>query len=295
VGRHAGEITADEVTRLYGEGHPVDTVMSHFRRLVYDYYDRYGRALPWRDNPDPYRVFVSEIMLQQTQVDRVAQKFDPFIARFPSFHVLAAADFTEVLAAWKGLGYNRRALALRRGAAMIMSRWNGVLPGDPDKLLELPGIGSATAASICAFAFNMPVVFLETNIRTVLIHFFFRDGSAVQDRDLFPLAGAALDRKHPSRWYNALMDYGVMLKRAHGNPGRKSRGYRRQSKFEGSPRQVRGLILGEMLGRERATLEELALVIGRDREAVRRGLEGLSEEGFLVRDDGGTYRIRRHT
>jgi len=176
-----------------------------------------------------------------------------------------------------------------------MERWDGTLPHSPETLRELPGIGGATAASICAFAFNMPVVFLETNIRTVLIHFFFRDSSAVEDRDLHPLAEAALDRKNPSRWYNALMDYGVMLKRAHGNPGRRSREYRRQSKFEGSPRQVRGLILGEMLVRERATAEELAQQLGRDREAVLRGLDGLSAEGFLVRDDGGAYSIRRHT
>ncbi|MBN1129624.1 MAG: hypothetical protein JXA71_11585, partial [Chitinispirillaceae bacterium] len=192
-----------------------------FRSAVYTHFKKHRRPLPWRTDYRSYHILVSEIMLQQTQVDRVALKFPPFIASFPDFEALARAPFPKVLALWQGLGYNRRALHLKRCAEMVVHRCHGTLPSSPEILSTFPGIGTATAASICAFAFNKPVVFLETNIRTVLIHHFFPDRSRVSDGELWPIAEAALDQKNPRRWYSALMDYGSMLKKQYGNASRR--------------------------------------------------------------------------
>ena len=115
---------------------------------------------------DPYQILVSEIMLQQTQVERVATKFPEFIETFPDFTALAAATLADVLTVWQGMGYNRRAVSLQKCAVKIMTEYHGILPADVDQLATFPGIGKATASSIAAFAFNMPVVFIETNIRT---------------------------------------------------------------------------------------------------------------------------------
>ena len=165
------------------------------------------------------------------------------------------------------------------------------LPADPATLEELPGIGKATAASICAYAFNLPVVFIETNIRAVFIHFFFGDRDGVGDGEIYPLAEKALDRDNPSRWYNALMDYGVMLKREHGNPARKSRTYRKQPKFQGSNRQVRGRILEQILARGTIRDADLSDLYGDDAARAGRVLEELMAEGFIARERGGRYRI----
>jgi A/G-specific adenine glycosylase len=161
-----------------------------FRKIVYTYFGSHGRTLPWRRGHDPYHVFISEIMLQQTQVDRVGPKFEAFITALPSFSALAKAPLKKVLSLWQGLGYNRRALHLKKSAEIIVKKYNGRLPSSPEILETLPGIGTATAASIAAFAFNKPVVFLETNIRTVLIHHFFSDCSCT---------GVAADSLAP-RW-----------------------------------------------------------------------------------------------
>jgi A/G-specific adenine glycosylase len=221
--------------------------LRRFRKTVYAYYNRHGRRLPWRRDFNPYHIFVSEIMLQQTQVDRVSLKFDPFIKEFPDFAALAGAPLSKVLRLWQGLGYNRRALNLKRAAEIITGDHNGVLPDAPAILETLPGIGKATAASIAAFAFDKPVVFLETNIRTVLIHHFFKDAESVHDEKLLPFAACFLDRKNPRKWYSALMDYGTMLKKQYGNAARRSAGYKKQSRFEGSRRQKRGRILRLLL------------------------------------------------
>ena len=170
-----------------------------FQRIVLSHYEKSGRRMPWRDTPDPYPVLVSEIMLQQTQVERVIVKFPAFVSAFPDFPSLAAAPLPDVLSAWQGLGYNRRALALRACAEIVVSRYRGALPADPGILSGFPGIGHATASSICAFAFNMPVVFIETNIRRVFIHFFFPGACKVSDSEILPLVEQALLPGEPPR------------------------------------------------------------------------------------------------
>lgn len=229
-----------------------------FRELVWDYYRDHARAMPWRDQPSPYNVVISEVMLQQTQVSRVLQKYPLFVALFPNFASLAAARTVEVLAAWQGLGYNRRALNLQRLAQAVIEQHDGQLPADPTQLIKLPGIGPGTAGSIAAFAFNEPVTFIETNIRRVFLHHFFADHADVPDSDLLPLINKTLDREHPREWYYALMDYGTHLASSVPNPNRRSKHYTRQSRFEGSDRQIRGAIIRLLLEFPVLTAQDVA-------------------------------------
>lgn len=214
-----------------------------FQKLVWNYYEKNRRTMPWRDTIRPYRVFVSEVMLQQTQVSRVMEKFPQFLKLFPNFKALANAPLQSVLSAWQGMGYNRRALYLKKAAETVMLNYCGRLPQSPEELEKLAGIGPATARSIAVFAWNAPEVFIETNIRAVFLHHFFAGRSGVSDNQLLPLVEAALDRDNPREWQYALMDYGTMLKKTNGNPSRASAHHVKQSKFEGSMRETRGKIV----------------------------------------------------
>ncbi len=254
-----------------------------FREIVLGYYRTHGRDLAWRRTTNPYRILVSEIMLQQTQVDRVTQKYPAFIAAFPDFPSLAGAPLVDVLAAWQGMGYNRRALSLQKCARRVVEEYDGMLPQDPDILATFPGIGSATAASICAFAFNMPVVFIETNIRRVFIHFFFQEKSPVRDAEIIPLVKNSLYRKDPRTWYWALMDLGSVLKKKIPNPNRRSTQYVRQSAFEGSDREMRGKIIKMLLESPGMDIENLVQNLGGEKIRVLRLLGVLEKEGFLTK------------
>ena len=217
--------------------------LSSFTKAIWDFYNANGRVFAWRHVDDPYKIVVSEIMLQQTQTHRVAQKYAIFIEEFPSFEKLAQAPLRNVLMHWQGLGYNRRGKYLHEIAQKVITEYNGSLPSSPEILITFPGIGSATAASIAAFAFNTPTVFIETNIRAVFIHWFFKDKTNVKDAELIPLIRAAVDKERARDWYYALMDYGVMLKKNSINPSRRSAHHAKQSRFEGSDRQIRGIVL----------------------------------------------------
>ncbi len=261
--------------------------VTRFNQILYGYYRDHGRHdLPWRHTGDPYHIAVSEIMLQQTQVHRVVPKYIEFIGRFPTLRDLAAASGEEVLSAWQGLGYNRRALYLHRFAGQVLERYSGAIPDEPMELASLPGIGQATASSIAVFAFNRGIPFIETNIRAVFIHFFFCDRLQVRDGEILPFVEAAMDRRDPRKWFSALMDYGTMLKRLHPNPGRKSAHYRTQPKFRGSRREMRGKVIRAMLLLRRATLEELADRCGRSLDEAAAAVSGLEKEGFLRREGG---------
>lgn len=257
-----------------------------FRTAVLTHYAEHGRDLPWRQTHDPYRILVSEFMLQQTQVPRVLPKYDEFLEAFPDLESLAAAPLASVLRHWQGLGYNRRALALKRTAEIVVAEHAGRLPRDVKALCKLPGIGAATAAALAAFAFGEPHPFLETNIRAAFLHHFFPEGDDVPDSELLPLVDVALDRDDPRTWYYALMDYGSMLKRTAVNPSRRSRHHVRQSTFEGSKRQLRANALRAVLDHPGARAEEVAPLVKRSIPAVREVLGELEREGFLrSRDD----------
>lgn len=261
-----------------------------FRRTVRSYYAKHRRDLSWRRTDDPYCIYVSEIMLQQTQVDRVAAKYASFTRRFPSWESLARAGLDEVLSEWQGLGYNRRAKFLHQAAAEIVEHRGGVLPDSPEHLRELPGIGTATAASIAAFAFDCPTVFIETNIRSVFIHHFFPGRGDVSDQEILPLVRQTLDRRHPGQWYSALMDYGTSLKKAMPNPSRRSRHHVRQSPFEGSTRQVRGRILKLLLDEPGLTARSLTSRVDDPENRTGEILKALVREGMVV-CEGRRHRI----
>jgi A/G-specific adenine glycosylase len=264
-----------------------------FQRTVWQYYKDNGRHdLPWRQpEPDgaygPYKIVVSELMLQQTQVPRVVPKFTMFTQAFPSFEALAVAPLSEVLGVWSGLGYNRRAKFLRQTAQVVAGQYGGQLPRDRADLVALAGVGLHTAGAILAYAFNEPVVFIETNIRTVFIHHFFADKQKVADEDLLPLIGQTLPEKQAREWYWALMDYGTYLKQAVGNASRASASYTRQSVFQGSRRQIRGQVL-RLLGEGPASPADLRKVITDER--LPGVLEDLTNEEFIGKV-GGRYRL----
>lgn len=265
-------------------------VVTAFQKQVYRFYAEQGRKLPWREAGDPYRVLVSEVMLQQTQVERVVPKFNAFLACFPTAAALAGAPLPELLSTWQGLGYNRRALNLQRAARMITEQWSGVVPDDPVLLQQLPGIGPYTAGAISTFAFNCPNVFLETNIRAVLLHFFFVDQKDICDKQLLPVAEAVLDRENPRGWYNALMDYGSDLKRRFPNPSRRSRHHSQQSRFEGSDRQIRGAVLRLLLGAGGIWGRTMQKQLDIEAERLARILEGMVKDGLLQKK-GRTFII----
>lgn len=223
------------------------TDFTAFQKKIRLYYKKNKRSFPWRENPTPYNVVVSEIMLQQTQTSRVLDKYIEFLQKFPNFKSLSTSAQKDVLHAWQGLGYNRRALYLKVLSEIVVKEYKGILPHTKEELIALPGIGKNTAGAIMAFAFNIPTVFIETNIRRVFIYEFFRNKKEVSDKELLPLVEAGLDTKNPRDWYYALMDYGVYLSKTIGNPNRNSKHFRKQSKFEGSSRQARGRIIKVLL------------------------------------------------
>ncbi len=254
-----------------------------FRKTVGKYYREYGRDLPWRRTRNPYRILISEFMLQQTQVERVIPKYRAFSKQFPNFGALDRASLAEVLMAWQGLGYNRRALMLKKSAARVVRDYQGKLPADPKLLDELPGIGKGTAGAIAAFAFQVPASFIETNIRRVFLFFFFRNEKDVPDADILDLISQTLDAKNPAEWYYALMDYGAMLgRREKENPNRRSRHYTKQSRFEGSDRQLRGKILRMVLNKNRFSVVKIAQETKEPKTRVKKILAGLKKDGFLI-------------
>jgi len=242
--------------------------------------------MPWRENTDPYHVMVSELMLQQTQVSRVMEKFPRFIERFPAIGQLAGASLADVLDEWIGLGYNRRAKFLKQAAEQVVERFGGTVPRGVDELESLPGIGPNTARAIAVYAFGQPHVFVETNIRAVIIHHFFRDAVAVSDREILAVVEACLDRQNPRQWFWAMMDYGTWLKKEHGNISRRSATYAKQSKFAGSNRQKRAAILRLIVERKLATIEEIRQGTGYEEHVIDLVLAALVAEGFVEQNNG---------
>ncbi|MFW9946642.1 MAG: A/G-specific adenine glycosylase [Candidatus Odinarchaeota archaeon] len=224
-------------------------------------------------------------MLQQTQTSRVSEKFLEFIKRFPDFKTLAKAPLEDVLNIWQGLGYNRRAIALKNIAEIVVSSYSGNLPADLDTLKSFPQIGNNTASSILAFAFNIPTYFIETNIRRVYIYFFFPDKKKVNDKEISKLAKKTIDLSNPREWYYGLMDYGVMLKKNHPELNKKSAHYRKQSKFEGSNREIRGEILKMLLEENKLKEKDIIQRIDKDPERLREILNTMSKEGFIKKSN----------
>lgn len=253
-----------------------------FQSLVWEYYHENYRPMPWREDPSGYNVLVSEIMLQQTQVPRVIVKFEEFMKAFSTIHDLAEAPLSQVLMVWKGLGYNRRAKFLHEAAKQIVSDFDGRIPTEHKDLVSLKGIGPNTAGAIQAYVYNQPVIFIETNIRRVFIHHFFQDKVGVEDKELLPLIESALPKDNPREWYWALMDYGTYLKSIVPNPNRRSKHYTKQSKFEGSRRQLRAQILDHIVKNPNKSLTEIERTFHDALYSVNDILKDLTKENIIA-------------
>jgi A/G-specific adenine glycosylase len=253
---------------------------------VWDYYRANRREMPWRDVDDPYAVLVSEVMLQQTQVARVMDRYPEWLDTFPDLDALAAAPLSVVLERWQGLGYNRRAIALKRAAEAVVEQFAGEMPRDLAGLRSLPGVGPTTAAAVINYAFRQPTPFIETNVRAVFLHHFFADATDVPDPALAPLVDETWDVDNPRSWGYALMDYGTHLKRTTANPSRRSRHHVRQSPFEGSRRQGRARLLRAVLAEPGETGDAYSVSTGIAPGEAAALLEELASEGFLACERG---------
>lgn len=296
--------------------------------ILKTFYKKDGRSyLPWRKTKNPYKILVSEMMLQQTQVERVIPKYTAFLQAFPTVTTLAEAPLSEVLALWSGLGYNRRAKFLHQAAKAVVGEHTGLFPKQVAELEKLPGIGPYTARAVAAFAYNQPVVLIETNVRTVVLYHFgtsWLDAGQVQhnntgenmkkqrvmlrgvvsDVELLPLVGDLLKKSkmQPRDFYAALMDYGSHLKRSGVRLNSKSKGYIKQSKFTGSARELRGAILRELLKHARpAPLAKLSISIASGikventdvfKSRLKQELGTLVAEGLLIQKNA-TYAVAK--
>lgn len=262
-----------------------------FQRTILTFYAKHGRAFPWRSTRDPYKILVSEVMLQQTQTQRVAEKFPLFVERFPTVQALARAPLREVLRAWEGMGYYRRARNLHRAAMIVCERYEGQIPQDGERLLALPGIGSYTAAAVQAFAFNKATAMVETNIRSLFIYLFFRNRRTVSDQEILARVQETMPAKGARQWFYALMDAGVEVKKSNPRINKRSKHYARQTPFEGSDRQLAARVLRRAINSHRSLsiqLLERELSVPADRLA--RALKRLTNEGLLER--AGKAKVR---
>lgn len=255
-----------------------------FRTLIWKHYTEHGRHdLPWRTTHDPYRILVSEVMLQQTQVERVIPYYRNFLKQFPTVGALASAPLSAVLKAWQGLGYNRRAKMLHEAAKAVVRDHKGKMPSDRETLLTLPGVGPYTAGAVAAFAGNTDGIFIETNIRTVITHHFFPKKKVVSDAEVLAILASVYPKGRAREWYAALMDYGSHLKRNGVRINTKAKGYTKQSTFEGSLRQARGAVLRELLKGPK-TNTALVGLLGKDRSLqMRTALSALIQEGVVAK------------
>ncbi len=267
---------------LSGDGTLDSHTISLFRSFIWEYFRDHGRSFPWRDTRDPYSILVSEMMLQQTQTERVLPKYLQFTDVYPDIPCLAAAQFRDVYPLWQGLGYNRRCLALITIAGRCMDAYGGKIPNCSQALLSFPSVGPATAAALKAFAWGEPSLYLETNIRRVLLHVWFHRETDVSDRRLMDALAQVMDRDDPRRWYYAMMDYGVHLRKAIPNPNTRSRHYVRQKPFRDSDREIRGMILRELSGSGSATLQELAGRINIPLRRIEYTVGSLSHDGLVA-------------
>ena len=247
-----------------------------FQLHILSWYATFKRDLPWRGDPDPYHILVSEIMLQQTQVDRVIPKYLAFLERFPTLVSLAEAPTADVLRQWQGLGYNRRALNLKRAAETACREYGGRLPETVAELEQLPGIGKYTARAVASFAFNVQVPVVDTNVRRVLSSLAGRD---LSERETWELAERVLPAGRAADWNQALMDYGALVQKA--TPRRTGKP---SEPFATTNRFWRGRIVDALRASGRVTMDGLLEALpypNRDDERVRGLVLALHEEGMV--------------
>jgi A/G-specific adenine glycosylase len=258
---------------------------AQFISTVLQFYREEGRhALPWRKTRDPYKILVSELMLQQTQVDRVIPKYKAFLSVFPDVDSLAHAPLREVLLLWQGLGYNRRAKMLHGCAQMIVQEYNSVFPKEHQELVKLPGVGPYTASAVLAFAYGTKTPLIETNVRSAYLHHFFPLKTDVHDAEILPFIARTLEGAEDVRtWYYALMDYGSYIKKTFGNPNTRSVHYAKQSTFKGSDRQIRGEIIRRLSKAPFLTRKNFHAALSFEDLRIDAALSRLMEEGMILK------------
>ena len=259
-----------------------------FQEKIMQWWEENARDLPWRSDNSPYNVLVSEIMLQQTQVNRVVPKYLEFLRKFPTIEDLATADTKQLLQVWSGLGYNRRAVWLKEAARQIVDR--GEFPRTIEELRDLKGIGPYTSQSILIFAFNRNLAAVDTNIRRVLIASGFAD-EEMSSSQLQSVADDLLLQGKSSDWHNALMDYGsLVLTSSSTSISPQSK----QPRFNGSTRQLRGAIIRILTNSETLSLNELISHLNSEDihcEDVNPVIDQLLAERLVERTDEGRFKI----
>jgi A/G-specific adenine glycosylase len=262
-----------------------------FNTLVWEHALKHGRhTLPWRKTRNAYRILVSEVMLQQTQVERVIPYYTRFLTRFPTIESLADAPLKEVLSLWQGLGYNRRAKMLHEASKTAVEVYGGKLPKSVLELQKLPGVGQYTARAIAAFGANQDVIMIETNLRTAVIHHFFPNEENVDDAEVLKILERVYPKGRAREWYAALMDYGAFLKKQGIRVNAKSSGYTKQKSFKGSGREVRGVIVRALLSGSKSKKQLLSLFAAERTVQVEKQLQALEQEGIIERTKS-TYRL----
>ncbi len=250
--------------------------IADFQEKILDWYHENQRELPWRKTRDPYRILISEVMSQQTQLSRVIPKYEAWIEEFPTIQDLAKAKVSEVLHYWSGLGYNRRALHLKRTAEIIVEKYNGTFSQNEKELLSLPGIGQYTARAVLCFAFNQQIAVVDTNVRKVILTQF-----SVPEKDIPQIAESLLPHGKAYEWNQALMDYAAAVLKKEKIP------HPLQSTFVGSHRYYRGQILKQLLQKKKIEVKDIGLLVKKDfkeseKEWLDKLLNELMREGFIV-------------
>jgi A/G-specific adenine glycosylase len=268
---------------------PTKARIIKFQQTVLRYYQEYGRDLPWRKTTNAYHILLSEVMLQQTQVDRGMAYYLTWTKRWKRVQDLAKANRVDVLKAWMGLGYNNRAINLHKTAQKISEEYDGDVIAAVKDFKNLPGIGPYTSAAVRIFARNEDIVTVDTNIRRILIHEFALPEST-SDKELWALAEQCLPKGKSRDWHNGLMDYGATLLTSR-KTGIKPK--TQQSKFEGSDRQIRAKILRYILSNDSVSKQVLFTKFSKtDQDRLQRILAKMIDQEMLTYSQS-TYRLKQ--
>ena len=280
--------TITNLDALIAKGQPTPHA---FQKFVLGYFKRSGRDFPWRETTDPYKILVSEVMLQQTQTERVVVKYAEFLKAFPTWKALSNATAAEVVKVWMGLGYYRRAFNLHKAAQCVWNEYGGVPPQTAEGLKNLPGVGPYTAAAVAAFAFGEPAPMIETNIRSVYLYTFYPQVLAVSDKEILQKVEETLYKRDPRSWFYALMDLGVELKKHTKGINQRSKHHVKQSKFEGSQRQVRAAVLRAITEAASIRRAEISRKLSYDADKIEAAITALQAEGLIQTLRGGRIAI----
>ena len=261
--------------------------ITDFQKKIWLFWKENQRDLPWRETTDPYKIFISELMLQQTQVDRVILKYIEFIKKYPTMNSIVKATDAEIIRLWKGLGYNRRALYARKAMEYLLKHFNGIFPTNEKDLRKLPGIGEYTAKAILSFALHQKVTLIDTNIRQV-VEVEFAGGKKLPEHTLFLIVKKIMPKKETWLWHQALMDYNALF--LSKNKERKKAV--NKIPFKKSNRYVRGRIIDLLRTKSYLKVKLITAMKNyeKSKEDVEKAVNTLIKDGLIVQK-GNTYSL----